>query len=299
MPRVNAKQMDQNARFVFQGTVRSVGNATLAGVPPSDKLLVVQVDEILKAPGTLGGLIGKEVTVDIGPGKPRLKVGHRATFYTNGWLFGESIAVRSLGHQLLPPQPVVATASAADAEAAAVSPDEALGQTDLQRRLADADAVVTGRVTAVRIPETEATTEAVVAAAGGGTEPVVPRISEHDPHWREAVIEVDATEKGDASGSRVVVRFASSDDVQWYRAPKFEPGQRGVFVLHGKRDFPQIGAMDAGAAPAEDVYTVLDPADFQPAHKLPVVQALIADQKNVIAERAQPTPKRVPKRRKI
>ena len=57
-------------------------------------------------------------------------------------------------------------------------------------------------------------------------------ISEHDPLWREAVVAVDAVEKGHHPGDQAVVQFPASRDVAWYRVPKLQEGQQGVFLLH-------------------------------------------------------------------
>jgi hypothetical protein len=74
--------------------------------------------------------------------------------------------------------------------------------------------------------------------------------------------------------------------VQWYRAPKFEPGQEGVFLLHEKQTLPTAAAGLAKNALAdeEDIYVALDPADFQPSDRLPMVQSLIAADDQTVSE---------------
>src|SRR5262249_47357229 len=121
---------------------------------------------------------------------------------------------------------------------------------------------------------------------------------EHDPKWREAVVDVGVVHKGDQTTKQVVIRFPSSMDVQWYRAPKFHTGDRGVWMLQhaqgaaapaeaaggaraGKRG-KAAGkrALVATALPGATVYTALHPMDFQPANKLasvaPVIRAVVA-----------------------
>jgi hypothetical protein len=281
MPRLSHEQLAQQARFVFEGTVQQRGAATIDSVPVSDRTLIVHVNRILQAPQTLSAYLDKDITVQLGSSsRARLEPGQQAVFYTNGWLFGDSIAVRALGQLPLSQAQRAMLSQPATAGDATTPPHENLANRDLQQRLTNADAVVTGKVVGVRVPaETVADATAAVGARGGAEPTVVAPISEHDPEWREAVVEVQGTEKGSTDRSNVVVRFPSSNDVQWYRAPKFEAGQEGIFVLHQKQTQPVTAAHElAAAGPGEDeeVYTALDPADFQPTQQLPVVQTLLA-----------------------
>jgi hypothetical protein len=108
-------------------------------------------------------------------------------------------------------------------------------------------------------------TRASAAAAAGPGKPA--RISEHDPFWREAVVEVQNVHKGTVGKKQVVVRFPSSTDIRWHRAPKFEVGQEGVFSLHPDEISAHAGpgAM-AASFDTGDSYTCLNAADFQPSH---------------------------------
>ena len=110
-----------------------------------------------------------------------------------------------------------------------------------------ADLIVTGRVSAVRLP------------SGGGRgpgdrgrqRPDFRAHQRHAPVWHEAVIDVDEVHKGTHTTKQIVVRFPSSTDVRWYNAPKFHTGQEGVFLLH-KEQLAGTRAMAAGqgAGPA-------------------------------------------------
>ena len=93
-------------------------------------------------------------------------------------------------------------------------------------------------------------------------------MSEHDPHWQEALVEVTEVVKGLAGQRKVVVVFASSKDVLWYKAPKFQVGQHGLFTLH-KQQVAGVKLAAALTTPAPDnevagVYTAIDHRDFQP-----------------------------------
>lgn len=77
-------------------------------------------------------------------------------------------------------------------------------------------------------------------------------ISEHDPAWKVATIQVGEVYRGDAkSGGTITVAFASSEDVAWFGAPKLLVGQRGIFVGQ-----PMPGAEGSAA--------LLVPSDVQP-----------------------------------
>ena len=112
-------------------------------------------------------------------------------------------------------------------------------------------------------------------------------VSEHDPRWREAVVEVDDVHKGVHKKKQVVVRFPASTDVMWYGAPKFHPGQQGYFMLHQtevkkpKQRQTRKGVKAAVASDAEPeevttkAYTALDQMDFQPYHESGGIKTII------------------------
>jgi hypothetical protein len=138
--------------------------------------------------------------------------------------------------------------------------------------------VIEGEVSSIHLPKAEAA--ATRAARSNGP------VSEHDPKWREAVIDVSVVHKGEPATKQVVVRFPSSTDVQWHRAPKFHTGDRGVWLLHSP-EAPSIAdaaakpamasalAAPATAMPGAPVYTALSPMDFQPANQLDNVASVI------------------------
>src|SRR5436853_3651230 len=117
------------------------------------------------------------MSVQLG-GTSGIQAGQQYVFYTNGWLFGESIAVQSIDQRPVAPE---LTAQSAD-------PVQALAERDLLGHTASADLIVTGKVLSIGLPTV--TTAAV--GQPGQREPM----SEHDPEWREAVIAVESAEKG-------------------------------------------------------------------------------------------------------
>ncbi len=248
------------AKFVFQGTVQKIKASMLAEVPASKYTVVVRIDRVIHSPEALSDYAGQNVTVKLAAGE-KVETGKTLIFYTNGWIFGESVAVQSVGIEEATPPGVAALASHPTDPVRSLQTREALAQA------ASADLIVTGRVSAVRLPEEEAQARAMAMANGRTTE----RISEHAPVWQEAVIDVDDVHKGVHTQKQVVVRFPSSTDVRWYKAPKFQAGQEGVFLLH-KEQLPSPQALSAGLGVGPGEYTALHPADVQPIEELPRIK---------------------------
>lgn len=219
----------REATFIFVGTVRHLGASTLADVPSSKSTAVVRVDEVVQAQGAPADLKGTEITVQLAePGS--LKDGEQVTFFTKGWLMGDSLAVVELGH----------TAEHSDAEhlrGVVADVHQQMADEALQNEIASADVIVVGTVTSVK--------PANIRHIG----------SEHDPDWYEADINSEAVEKGSLPGHAVTVLFPHSDDLMWQGAPKFTKGQQGIWLLHRHQEnLPGI----------EDRFTVLKALDFQP-----------------------------------
>src|SRR5262245_25751310 len=230
----------ESAAFAFRGTVKQKGAANLKAITDTARTAVVTVDEIVRSPPALAGFVGHDVTVQLAANE-RVRNGERGVLYVTGFVFGETLAVQSLGHDSVPAaQPMVA----ASTRAADGDPTRAFRQTKARERAEGAPVVVTGKVVAVGLADSEPTP--VTAAA------VTPRrVSGHEPFWREAVVEVQAVHKGAVPPSQqVVLRFPGSTDVRWHRAPKFQAGQEGVFSLHHDQvsSHPQFGPAAASMA---------------------------------------------------
>jgi len=259
-----ATPLADKAKFVFQGTVKTAKATTegLEQVKVSDRTLVVRVDRVIHAPEALSDYAGQDITVQLASGEEKLKPGQTVIFYTNGWIFGKTVAVQSVGHEPATPASAAALSSHPHDPVRSLQSREALSQA------ASADLIVTGRVSAVQLPAAESQARARAMASGRTAE----RISEHAPLWQEAVIDVDQVHKGSHTGKQLVIRFPSSTDVRWHKAPKFRTGQEGVFLLH-KDQIPAAAralAAMGGAGPGE--YTALDPADVQPLEELPRIK---------------------------
>jgi hypothetical protein len=258
------------APFVFRGTVQQTGAVTMSHLD-SEGAATVKVDEVIQAPDLLRRIAGQTITVY---GEATLKPGQRATFFTDGLIFGESIAVHA--KEVQPLEGAEPAGAGVELGAAPENPVDNLHAQRAQERFDAADLVVTGKVTSIHAAEPPPGIAAAAAGLGVEQGPST-RISEHEPLWNDAVIEVNEVHKGEAPEGQVVIRFPSSTDVKWFRAPKFQPGQEGVFMLH--KDEPKAaGAGVAAAAVAvegAEAYTALDPADFHPADQTHVIQGVI------------------------
>src|SRR5256714_13960360 len=204
----------KQSEIIFTGTVPQVGAVAVPEVPASPRTVVVRVDQVLEKPAAVALATGDSVTVEtVRAGS--LKPGTQATFYTTGWIFGRGVAVREVGHE--PGRsPVVASAQQEAVSRARLEVNDA----DLKAHIQRAAMVVAGRVEQVR--PAELTPPA----------PARPkRITEHDPDWQDAIIQVEDGIKGAQAGEKVVLRFPDHPDVAWVGSPKSAIGQEGTFLL--------------------------------------------------------------------
>jgi hypothetical protein len=271
----------QKPTFVFKGTIKKLKSASMKDVPVDERTVVVTVNQIIEAPPALADYNGQDITVQLG-GRQKVRVGQELIFHTTSWMFGESIAVRSLTEE-----PV--TGRSAAMLSAADDPVERRAQREKRGRFDVADLVVSGKVVAVRLPAGAAQRSRAASLDASDQAPRGP-VSEHDPKWREAVIQVDEVHKGSHKKKQVVVRFPASKDVMWYGAPKFHPGQQGFFMLHksktekpkakrGKKQSGKVVVAEDAVADSEvgvtEAYTALDQTDFQPYNEPGGVKTII------------------------
>jgi hypothetical protein len=208
----------KGAAFAFHGTVEQVGAATIDAFPADDRTVVVRVDEVLSAPEPFARLAGSTVTLRLAEDAPLLRAGDTGSFFANGVAFGESLALQEVGR--LPADDVRRAATAeADRgdELALQSLQREVVTQQLREHAAGADAVVIGRVVALR------------RAAG-------PPLREHDPDWWVATLEVGHVQRGDVAEGKLEVLYPNSIDVRWREVPKPQAGQDGLWILHATGD---------------------------------------------------------------
>ena len=241
--------------IIFIGTVTQVGAVAAPEVPASPRTTVVRIDNVLEKPAAVALAPGDWVTVEtVQPGS--LKPGTQATFYTTGWIFGRGVAVREVGHE-----PGRSPVLVADQQEAVARARLEVNDADLKAHIQRAAMVVAGRVEQVRPAE----------LAAAPTRPK--RITEHDPQWQEAIIQVQDGIKGAQAGDQVVVRFPGSRDVAWVGAPRFTVGQEGTFLLH--KDSTTGSPLTMIAGKAVPAYTALHDVDVLSKQDATRVRALI------------------------
>jgi hypothetical protein len=254
----NQAALAKQSSIVFAGTVSQLGATSFAGVPKSAQTIVVRVDSVLKKPPAVSLKKGDNVTVEV-KDPSAFRDGTQATFYTDGWIFGSGVAVKELGHEI-PPSGGATDKAAGAGEKPYPPAQEQISDQELQSRLNSADFVIIGRVTEVRRWRVPRYT--------------TPRVSEHDPDWHEAIVEVQSVLKGgQVKGNKVVVRFPARNDVAWVHSPKFEKNQQGIFCLN--RDQASGVATEKVGGRQVTVYTCLGHGDSLPMSDAPRVRSLL------------------------
>lgn len=201
--------MHDDATFVFEGTISRLNASTVATVTPTASTAVVQVDRAVRVAPAFEYVVGREITIVL---DSRATVGTTMVFSAVGWVFGDSLAVIELEREPI-------TAAAADRTPS--QDREAMWARAARERVQRANQVVLGQVRELR-PHPNAR----------------PRLSEHDPDWWIAEVDVETSFKG-ARSRTVPVTFANSRDVMWSRAPKLRPAQKSILVLHqGDEELP-------------------------------------------------------------
>ena len=228
------------ATFVFRGSVTQAQSSMLEQLEASDATYAVVVDEVVHQEGTFDDQTGKTVTV-VAP-RQKLEPGSSFIFYTEPFMFGESVAV----------QLVRANADGRPAAEIGEEVKRDLENGRLRERIREAELIVAGAV--VRVDTT------------GGRARIE---SEHVPDLRQASVKVSEVLKGDLSAEEVAFLFAASMDIQWYRSPKFTNGVEGIFLLN--RDAKGLEAFGVGG----QTFTLLHPLDFQPPDKLDTIKGLL------------------------
>lgn len=253
--------LSKKSSIIFSGTVSELGATSFAGVPRSAQTIVVRVDSVLRKPQAVSLRKGDSVTIEV-KDPSAFHQGMQATFYTDGWIFGSGVAVKELGYEIGPASESVKATSVVERGR---GPDQSqVSESELQDRIKAADAVVIGRVIDVHrwvIPKSLATH----------------RVTEHDPDWHEAVVEIQSVLKGtNIKGDKVIVRFPERNDVAWVSSPKFEKNQRGIFCLN--RDQVTGAPTAKWGGRQVNVYTCLGHGDSLPMTEESRVRTLLKNQ---------------------
>jgi hypothetical protein len=245
------KKYTAESTFIFTGKVLKSKASLIEGVI-TDNTLVMQVDHVITAPAIFSGIGQQQVTVRFKK-LPRFRNGKTITVFTNGWIFGKTLALDAVGYT-----------EESDKNSMAKMVQQS--QTDtrdkvLKERLDSATIGVVGKVTKVERSNKQTT-----------------HISEHDPNWHEATIKVDDVVKGKKTTKEVKVLFPQSDDIRWSKINKYKEGQNGIWMLQqGKKQNKKgISAKVFSAIPdGSDVFTSIHESDYLPINELGRIKSLV------------------------
>jgi hypothetical protein len=236
--------------FVFVGRVVKTKAALIDGLA-ADNTGIVQVEHVFTAPAMFTSIVGQQITVRVAKSTV-LKRGARRTFFANGWIFGASLAVDVEG-----------TVDETDVDV-------------LTPLLGDARSTTRDDAVRARLQSSVLGVVGTVTHVARSSKDPGP-ISEHNPNWHEATIEVDEVIKGKPTTKKATVLFPSSDDARWRGVAKYTEGQQGIFILQPgrKQDTKGIGPKLMGAVPTgAEVLTTLHHDDYLPLSELERVRAL-------------------------
>ena len=241
----STEELVRQSHLIFEGRVEKTNGSNLKALRASDFTAIVRVISVLYAEPGMMNLANQDVTVQSRGNT--LKLGEEAIFLTDVWLYGENLAVIENARFPL--------ASLEALRKAIPEAKERLADASLRARLMQAEVVIAGRVDSIKpLPFQEPRQEAR---------------SEHNPDWWSAEIVVESSLKGTAPGSHVTVAFPRSNDVMWFRAPKFRKGDSGVWLLHAANKLPGVQVLQA------PFYTALDPLDFQSSASVQHLRVLL------------------------
>lgn len=199
-----------NSPFIFKGTVEDLNSSTVE-VTDTSNLIVVKVDEIISSTKEFDHLKGKTITVETDEVES-FDIKQSKVFVSDRWISGNGVAVRNLGDFKVKDQP----GSIDKIREKIKSVNEQVQVKNLKELLQKANVVFSGEVMELTsIPST-----------GRGP------LSEHNPEWTEARIQINESMKGlSSSQEEISIIFSNSIDVMWFQAPKFKPKDKGTWIL--------------------------------------------------------------------
>jgi hypothetical protein len=247
---LSARTLDaltREASFVFQGRVDSIGAHNLeSGVEVEDRMAVVQVEDVVVAPASLGDLTGQKVTVHL-QSTTGIEPKQSLTFFATSWHYGANIGVIEVGR----------TSTPASELRRRVVDQRLEAQHDLlEARIRRAILIISGRV--------EVTFRTKLTGLPGEDE---------GTEWWEAETWIRSVEKGTPPPNLTIV-FPVGGDREWGPVPKAQAGQDGVWLL-GPVTEPDSEDEDKPSIDREGLLMALDPLDYQAISALPLVQELL------------------------
>lgn len=234
----------RSSRFIFEGTVQKLDSSNLSVIVDPKYHAVVTVNRIIDAPSNFKSFLNRDVTVVLNE-TTKLEKGQKTVFFTNDWLYGESIALIESKRTALNDQPGIAEKI--------ISSRQKQNELALKERLTKAELVVMGKIT--RISPVD--------------QGLTPNLSEHDPEWKQAEIQIERVIKGNFTKPVISFIFPSSRDVMWVSYPKYNEGQDGIWLLYQD----QLESLQIRPKPKG--FTALYPEDYFPRSEMERIGRLL------------------------
>jgi hypothetical protein len=240
---LEVEALANESKFILRGSINKNASKVFDG-PITDNTVILRINQVIKAPEVLGNLGGKDVAIELKNSKS-INTNSEQIFFANAWWYGKQIGLLEVGR--------AATKDSDDMHKVINEMEKKNADQALEKRLDLADLVITGKVLETR------------PVSMKGERKI---ISEHSALWWEALIQVDSVEKGQHE-DKILIKFPSSTDEIWIDAPKFNPGDIGIWIL--QKDQQEKG-LPLDRIPG---YSSLDRLDFQSLDQLDRIQELI------------------------
>jgi hypothetical protein len=228
----------ESAPFVFLGRVREVGANNLQGISPAPNHALVEVEDVLIAPASLGRLRGRVLTVVL---KSPATKGSRGVWWATSWIFDREIGV-------------IETARSEGTRAMTAATEV------IEARLAALDALVLDRVTGADL---------IIGGIVTGVEELGLDGIAEGTTWRRALIRVTTVVKGEG-GAETVIQFPGIGSPRWADAPRLVLEQQGVWLCRKPSSEPRMRKVKISGA-----WVALDPNDVHAPSSLGRIEALV------------------------
>jgi hypothetical protein len=219
------------SKFIFIGTVKKNGASNLAGLPANDRLVVVEINKVARAPEAFTGVVGTTVTVKL-PRGADLKSGETRLFFTKRLMYAENLAVEATAIDQVKEDQEQAVKEVKDA-VANIERKEQLA------RLAKAALIVEGRVTQMRESELNKKYP----------------LSFKSPYWVSVLIQIARVIKGKYEGKAVEAFINKGGESEEAAPLEIEIGKTGVWLLGREAIFKDLKNKN-------DFYVIDEPEDF-------------------------------------
>src|SRR4051794_36092601 len=97
MPDQSLNELLTASNLVFIGMIEQVEASMVPAIRRNERTVVAQVQQVMKGPPSVSPAPGSRITIQLSPDLPPLDPGDQATFFTNGWIYGETLAVTEVG----------------------------------------------------------------------------------------------------------------------------------------------------------------------------------------------------------